>query len=85
MEATTTDLIVRMVTAGLGVAIIPVLPNGIVTRGQSVVVRKLAETIRPIDSGLLIRRGERLNEPSQQFISFIKQEVRRRGWTSSSE
>src|SRR5687768_1986093 len=38
MEATTTDLIVRMVSAGMGVALVPLLPSGVVTRGHAVTV-----------------------------------------------
>jgi DNA-binding transcriptional LysR family regulator len=75
MEATTTDLIVRMVAAGLGVAIIPLLPSGVVTRGQSVVVRELADKIRPIDSGTLSRRNERLTEAAQSFLRFVQREA----------
>jgi DNA-binding transcriptional LysR family regulator len=78
MEATTTDLVVRMVAAGLGVAIIPLLPNGIVTRGHAVTVRTLAEDIRPIDSGLLLRRGDKPSLASQSFAAFIRQEIKRR-------
>jgi DNA-binding transcriptional LysR family regulator len=77
MEATTTDLVVRMVAAGLGVAIIPLLPNGIVTRGQPVVVRRLVDEIRPIDSGLLMRRGGNLSESSRLFVAFIYSEIQR--------
>jgi LysR family cys regulon transcriptional activator len=77
MEATTTDLVVRMVAAGLGVAIIPLLPRGIVTRGHAVTVRPLVETIRPIDSGLLFRRGDPLTDASRLFLTFIRQEIRR--------
>jgi DNA-binding transcriptional LysR family regulator len=80
MEATTTDLVVRMVAAGLGVAIVPLLPDGAVTRGQGVRVKQLADDIRPIDSGLLIRRGDRWSDPSHLFAEFIRQEVTRRGF-----
>jgi len=78
MEATTTDLVVRMVAAGLGVAIIPLLPSGVVTRGHTVAVRRIGEPIRPIDSGLLFRRGDTLNAASSLFLAFIRQEIRRR-------
>src|SRR5262245_36879634 len=37
IEATNTDLIVRMVEAGLGVAVVPLHPSGAVTRGRRVV------------------------------------------------
>jgi DNA-binding transcriptional LysR family regulator len=75
MEATTTDLIVRMVAARMGVAIVPLLPSGVVTRGHNVTVLALAEEIRPIDSGLLIRRGEQLNESSRRFAEFVRNQV----------
>ena len=80
MEATTTDLVVRMVAAGLGIAIVPLLPDGAVTRGQGVRVKQLADDIRPIDSGLLTRRGDRQSEPGRMFAEFIRGEVERRGF-----
>lgn len=79
MEATTTDLVVRMVAAGLGVAIVPLLPSGAVTRGHDVHVRKLVETVRPIDSGLLLRRGDKLSAASQRFIDFVQKDVPKKG------
>lgn len=75
MEATTTDLVVRMVAAGLGVAIVPLLPSGAVTRGHDVHIRKIVEAVRPIDSGLLLRRGDKLSPASQRFIDFAQNEV----------
>ena len=75
MEATTTDLIVRMVAAGLGVAIIPLLPSGVVTRGHNVVVRELADKIRPIDSGALTRRNETLTQSARSFLRFVQREA----------
>lgn len=75
MEATTTDLVVRMVSAGLGIAIVPLLPSGAVTRGHDVHIRELVETVRPIDSGLLLRRGDKLSPASQRFIDFVQGEV----------
>ena len=76
MESTTTDLIVRMVAAGMGVAIVPLLPSGVVTRGHKVTVLPLEDKLRPIDSGLLIRRGEKLNESSRRFAEFVRNQVR---------
>jgi DNA-binding transcriptional LysR family regulator len=75
MESTTTDLIVRMVAAGIGVALVPLLPSGAVTRGHKVTVLPLEDRVRPIDSGLLIRRGEHLSEPSLRFAEFVRQQV----------
>ncbi len=72
MEATNTDLIVRMVEAGLGVSIVPLHPSGAVTRGRRVGVRALKPHIRPIDSGILTRTGERLSTAAQKFIEFCE-------------
>jgi DNA-binding transcriptional LysR family regulator len=72
METTNTEIIVRMVEAGLGVSIVPLMPNGAVTRGHHVGVRDLGEQIRPIHSGILVRRGERLSAASRAFTEFIK-------------
>jgi DNA-binding transcriptional LysR family regulator len=68
MEATTTEIVVRMVEAGLGVSVVPLMPNGAVTRGRRVGVRKLGEQIRPIHSGVLVRRGD---EPRPEVRAFI--------------
>ncbi len=71
METTNTEITVRMVEAGLGVSIVPLMPNGAVTRGRRVGVRSLAAQIRPIHSGILLRRGERLAAAGQAFIDFL--------------
>jgi DNA-binding transcriptional LysR family regulator len=72
MEVTNTDLIVRMVEAGLGVSIVPLHPSGAVTRGRRVGIRPLKQFIRPIDSGILTRKGERQSSAAQKFIEFCK-------------
>lgn len=72
METTTTEIIVRMVEAGLGVAIVPLLPSGVVTRGHKVAIRAIADPIRPIHSGILTRRGDSLSPPAREFVGFIQ-------------
>ncbi|MBX9790337.1 MAG: LysR family transcriptional regulator [Pirellulales bacterium] len=74
METTTTEIVIRMVEAGLGLAIVPLLPSGAVTRGRRVVVRDIADPIRPINSGILSRRGERLSAAAREFVGFIRGE-----------
>lgn len=71
METTTTEIVVRMVEAGLGVAIVPLLPGGVVTRGRKVGVLPISDPIRPINSGILTRRGETLTPAAQAFVTFI--------------
>jgi DNA-binding transcriptional LysR family regulator len=71
MEATTTGIVVKMVEAGLGVSIVPLMPNGIVTRGVKVGVRKLPGQIDPIHSGILIRRGETPPPAAEAFMRFL--------------
>jgi DNA-binding transcriptional LysR family regulator len=71
MEATNTDLVVRMVEAGLGVAIVPLYESGAVTRGRKVVVQTLGDQVRPIDSGVLLRRGERLPDAARRLLEFL--------------
>lgn len=73
MEVTNTDLLVRMVEAGLGVSIVPLLPSGAVTRGRRVEVRPIADPIRAIHSGLLTRRGERLPPLAAAFVESVRQ------------
>ena len=72
LETTNTEIIVRMVEAGLGVSIVPLMADGAVTRGRKVGIRSLGDHIRPIRSGVLFRRGERLAQASREFISFLK-------------
>lgn len=72
MEATTTGIVVKMVEAGLGVSVVPLTPNGAVTRGVKVAARGLAGQIRPIHSGILIRRGEKPTPAAEAFIRFLK-------------
>ncbi len=72
METTSTETIVSMVEAGLGIAIVPLLPSGAVTRGRRVQARRLDASIRPIHSGILVRRGERLSAASSRLLDFIR-------------
>ena len=71
-ETTNTEIIVRMVEAGLGVSVVPLLVSGAVTRGHRVGVRRLADKIRPIHSGILVRRGERLPAAAQSLVKFLR-------------
>ena len=70
MEATNTDLIVRLVAAGLGISIVPLHPSGAVTRGHAVGHRPLGEHFRTIDSGILTRKGEQLSRAAERFVEF---------------
>ena len=75
MEMTNTEIIVRMVEAGLGVSIVPLMPSGAVTRGRKVGIRDLGRQIRPIESGILTRRGDRLSQACRKFIEFTRATV----------
>ena len=77
MEATNTEIIVRMVEAGLGASIVPLMSGGIVTRGRRVGIRGLGHQIRPIHSGILTRRGEQLSAAAREFVNFIVGDTRR--------
>jgi DNA-binding transcriptional LysR family regulator len=71
METTNTEIIVRMVEAGLGVSVVPLLRSGRVTRGRRVAIRTLGKQIRPIHSGILTRRGDTLPAACRSFIQFV--------------
>jgi DNA-binding transcriptional LysR family regulator len=71
IEATNTDLVVRMVEAGLGVAIVPLHASGAVTRGRRVAIRSMGRLVRPIHSGILLRRGERLSPAARRLLEFL--------------
>jgi DNA-binding transcriptional LysR family regulator len=76
MEATNTEIIVRMVEAGLGLSIVPLMPSGVVTRGRRVGAVGLGHQIRPIHSGILTRRGEQLSASAREFVNFIVEDMR---------
>lgn len=73
METTTTEIVVRMVEAGLGIALVPLLSSGAVTEGRKVAIRPIADPIRAIHSGVLTRRGDRPSSATREFIGFIGQ------------
>jgi DNA-binding transcriptional LysR family regulator len=72
LETTSTETIVSMVEAGLGISIVPLLASGAVTRGRRVDVHRLDAAIRPIHSGILWRRRERLSPAATRLIDFTK-------------
>jgi DNA-binding transcriptional LysR family regulator len=61
-----------MVEAGLGISIVPLLPSGAVTRGRRVEARTLDASIRPIHSGVLIRRNEKPSAVAARLLDFTK-------------
>ena len=71
LEATNTDLIVRMVESGLGIAIVPLLTSGTVTKARRVIARSLGQQVRPIHSGILLRRGEQPTSEADAFLQYI--------------
>lgn len=71
IEATNTDLLVRMVEAGLGIAVVPLHPSGAVTRGRRVVVHNLGRQVRSIDSGILLRREEKPTGAAVKLLDFL--------------
>ncbi|PHS10288.1 MAG: transcriptional regulator [Blastopirellula sp.] len=75
MEATNTDIIIRMVAAGIGISIVPLLSSGAVTRGHKVGIRTLEKQIRPIRSGILVRSGLQQSDATKTFIQFIRAQV----------
>jgi DNA-binding transcriptional LysR family regulator len=71
IEATNTDLIVRMVEAGLGIAVVPLHESGAVTRGRRVVVHGLGNQVRAIESGILFRRNEQPTDAALKLVDFL--------------
>ena len=48
-----------------------------VTRGRRVVVQRLGRQVRPIDSGVLLRRGEHPTDAAMKLLDFLgKQSAR---------
>ncbi len=71
MEATTTQLVVRMVEAGLGVAIVPLLHSGAVTRGTTVGSVALGDQIRAIESGVFVRTDTVFDDATRAFLEYV--------------
>jgi DNA-binding transcriptional LysR family regulator len=71
-ETTSTETIVSMVEAGLGLSIVPLLPSGVVTRGRRVEVRPLNGAIRPIHSGILLRPGATMSGAACRLLQFTR-------------
>jgi DNA-binding transcriptional LysR family regulator len=71
-ETTSTETIVSMVEAGLGLSIVPLLPSGVVTRGRRVDVRPLTGAIRPIHSGILLRPRTKLSGTASRLLEFTR-------------
>lgn len=72
METTSTQVIVRMVEAGLGAAIVPLLPSGIVTRGLHVGQVALGEQVRPMESGIFSRSDWGSDCAVRAFLEFVR-------------
>jgi DNA-binding transcriptional LysR family regulator len=75
MEATNTDLIVRMVEAGLGVGIVPLHASGAVTRRRRVAIHNLGRQVLAIDSGILLRRPRQLSDAAAHLVDFLTTQV----------
>ena len=73
VEATSTQVIVRMVEAGLGVTIVPLLPSGVVTRNMDVGHVPLGCDIRPIDTCIVSRPDLAADDASQELQRFLRQ------------
>jgi DNA-binding transcriptional LysR family regulator len=72
-ETTSTETVVSMVEAGLGVSIVPLLASGAVTHGRRVDVYALDAPIRPIHSGVLWRRRERLSPAATRLVDLTRE------------
>jgi DNA-binding transcriptional LysR family regulator len=72
LETTSTETVVSMVEAGLGISVVPLMPTGAVTRGRRVEILPIIDAIRPIHSGVLLRRGEIPTGATAQLLEFAK-------------
>src|SRR5215813_438661 len=71
-ETTNTEVIIRMVEAGMGVSLIPLLAGGAVTRGRRIGVRTISDQLTPLEVGLLTRKGEKPSAVGEAFIAFLR-------------
>jgi|KBSSwiStaDraftv2_1062776.scaffolds.fasta_scaffold29815_4 DNA-binding transcriptional LysR family regulator len=71
MEATSTPLILNMVGAGLGVAIVPTPSSPAPLRGLDVVTVPISDPIRPIETGLYLRTEWEVEPGVQALLKMI--------------
>jgi len=76
LETTSTETVVSMVEAGLGISVVPLMPTGAVTRGRRVEILPITDSIRPIHSGVLRRRGETPAGATAQLLEFANSRFR---------
>ena len=76
LETTSTETVVSMVEAGLGISVVPLMPTGAVTRGRRVEILPITDPIRPIHSGVLLRRGETPAGATAQLLEFANSRFR---------
>jgi DNA-binding transcriptional LysR family regulator len=76
LETTSTETVVSMVEAGLGISVVPLMPTGAVTRGRRVEILPITDSIRPIHSGVLLRRGETPAGATAQLLEFANSRFR---------
>jgi DNA-binding transcriptional LysR family regulator len=76
LETTSTETVVSMVEAGLGISVVPLMPTGAVTRGRRVDILPITDSIRPIHSGVLLRRGETPAGATAQLLEFANSRFR---------
>jgi DNA-binding transcriptional LysR family regulator len=72
LETTSTETVISMVEAGLGISVVPLLPSGAVTRGRNVRIVAIDAAMRPIHSGVLLRRGETPSRAVARLIDCTK-------------
>ena len=53
------------------VAVVPLHASGAVTRGRKVTIHSLGRQVRPIHSGVLLRRGERRSAAAERLLDFL--------------
>ncbi len=71
LEATSTQIIVGMVEARLGIAILPLLPSGVVTVGRNVTVVPLVQRVRPVETCILSRGSAMESKAISNFRDFL--------------
>ncbi len=75
MEATSTPLMLGMVNAGLGIALVPTPLSPQPLRGLDVVVVPIADPIRPIETGLFLRNEWEAEPGVQALLELLMAQV----------
>jgi len=71
VNVTSFQMAIRMVEAGMGATIVPVLPSGILMSDMAVDQVRIGDPIRPIENQVVIRHASQNDVAVRAFMNFV--------------